>query len=189
MHAWVWGERGKAKERVGHYLSFLGIFFISWSCLWNIFLPSMREYPCGNSTPWKTPSVSPNITHLFQKQKWTPDDPSPSCRCSTREKLTMLPECPEGAGGLPPPQVPWPSMGNQGPRICLWQQGLGKVIHCASWVSSQLTFQTDSWVKSQVSPGVLSERCQKALSHPIREVSNSFIFHQALPLHSSQKKL
>uniref|UniRef100_A0A8C9HUZ4 ATP binding cassette subfamily A member 4 n=1 Tax=Piliocolobus tephrosceles TaxID=591936 RepID=A0A8C9HUZ4_9PRIM len=63
-----------------------------------------REYPCGNSTPWKTPSVSPNITQLFQKQKWTEANPSPSCRCSTREKLTMLPECPEGAGGLPPPQ-------------------------------------------------------------------------------------
>ncbi|XP_036901420.1 retinal-specific phospholipid-transporting ATPase ABCA4 isoform X3 [Sturnira hondurensis] len=62
------------------------------------------EYPCGNSTPWKIPSVSPNVTHLFQKQKWTPDHPSPACRCSTREKLTMLPECPEGAGGLPPPQ-------------------------------------------------------------------------------------
>ncbi|XP_016065318.1 PREDICTED: retinal-specific ATP-binding cassette transporter [Miniopterus natalensis] len=70
-------------------------------CLKEEWLP---EYPCGNSTPWKTPSVSPNVTHLFQKQKWTPDHPSPSCQCSTREKLTMLPECPEGAGGLPPPQ-------------------------------------------------------------------------------------
>ncbi|XP_008072801.1 retinal-specific ATP-binding cassette transporter [Carlito syrichta] len=70
-------------------------------CLKDEWLPA---YPCGNSTPWKTPSVSPNVTHLFQKQKWTPDNPSPSCMCSTREKLTMLPECPEGAGGLPPPQ-------------------------------------------------------------------------------------
>ncbi|XP_026353368.1 retinal-specific phospholipid-transporting ATPase ABCA4 [Ursus arctos] len=70
-------------------------------CLKEEWLP---EYPCGNSTPWKTPPVSPNITHLFQKQKWTPENPSPSCLCSTREKLTMLPECPEGAGGLPPPQ-------------------------------------------------------------------------------------
>ncbi|XP_045703157.1 retinal-specific phospholipid-transporting ATPase ABCA4 isoform X2 [Phyllostomus hastatus] len=64
----------------------------------------LPEFPCGNSTPWKIPSVSPNVAHLFQKQKWTPDHPSPSCRCSTREKLTMLPECPEGAGGFPPPQ-------------------------------------------------------------------------------------
>ncbi|KAM9689298.1 retinal-specific phospholipid-transporting ATPase ABCA4 isoform 2-T2 [Trichechus inunguis] len=70
-------------------------------CLKEEWLP---EYPCGNSTPWRTPSVSPNISHLFQDQKWTPDNPSPSCKCSTREKLTMLPECPEGAGGLPPPQ-------------------------------------------------------------------------------------
>ncbi|XP_057573896.1 retinal-specific phospholipid-transporting ATPase ABCA4 [Hippopotamus amphibius kiboko] len=70
-------------------------------CLKEEWLP---EFPCGNSTPWKTPSVSPDITHLLQKQKWTADHPSPSCRCSTREKLTMLPECPEGAGGLPPLQ-------------------------------------------------------------------------------------
>ncbi|XP_037682529.1 retinal-specific phospholipid-transporting ATPase ABCA4 isoform X2 [Choloepus didactylus] len=70
-------------------------------CMKEEWLP---EYPCGNSTSWKTPSVSPNVTHLLQKQKWTPDNPSPSCKCSTREKLTMLPECPEGAGGLPPPQ-------------------------------------------------------------------------------------
>ncbi|XP_066232841.1 retinal-specific phospholipid-transporting ATPase ABCA4 isoform X3 [Saccopteryx leptura] len=70
-------------------------------CLKEEWLP---EYPCGNSTPWKTPSVSPDVTHLLQKQKWTPEQPSPACRCSSREKLTMLPECPEGAGGLPPPQ-------------------------------------------------------------------------------------
>ncbi|XP_076975466.1 retinal-specific phospholipid-transporting ATPase ABCA4 [Tamandua tetradactyla] len=70
-------------------------------CLKEEWLP---EFPCGDSTSWETPSVSPNITHLFQKQKWTPDNPSPSCKCSTREKLTMLPECPEGAGGLPPRQ-------------------------------------------------------------------------------------
>uniref|UniRef100_A0A8C0RI66 P-type phospholipid transporter n=1 Tax=Canis lupus familiaris TaxID=9615 RepID=A0A8C0RI66_CANLF len=67
---------------------------------------NLPAHPCPtiNSCPWGTPSVSPNITHLFQKQQWTPEKPSPSCRCSTREKLTMLPECPEGAGGLPPPQ-------------------------------------------------------------------------------------
>ncbi|XP_075395947.1 retinal-specific phospholipid-transporting ATPase ABCA4 [Tenrec ecaudatus] len=70
-------------------------------CLKEEWLP---KYPCGNSTPWKTPSVSPNVSLLFQKQQWTPDNPSPSCKCSTRERLTMLPECPEGAGGLPPPQ-------------------------------------------------------------------------------------
>ncbi|XP_052036865.1 retinal-specific phospholipid-transporting ATPase ABCA4 [Apodemus sylvaticus] len=70
-------------------------------CLKEEWLP---EYPCRNATSWKTPSVSPDITHLLQKQKWTPAHPSPSCKCSTRERLTMLPECPEGAGGLPPPQ-------------------------------------------------------------------------------------
>lgn len=89
-------------------LSHLGDFLSTLELMVDCVLVSMREFPCGNSTPWKTPSVSPDVTHLLQKQKWTADQPSPACRCSTREKLTMLPECPEGAGGLPPPQVPPP---------------------------------------------------------------------------------
>lgn len=33
------------------------------------------------------------------------ENPSPLCECSCEEKKKMLPECPPGAGGLPPPQV------------------------------------------------------------------------------------
>ncbi|KAI9542852.1 Retinal-specific ATP-binding cassette transporter [Dissostichus eleginoides] len=36
--------------------------------------------------------------------EWTSLRPSPDCQCSTPSKLTMLPVCPAGAGGLPPPQ-------------------------------------------------------------------------------------
>uniref|UniRef100_A0A673X702 P-type phospholipid transporter n=1 Tax=Salmo trutta TaxID=8032 RepID=A0A673X702_SALTR len=35
---------------------------------------------------------------------WTADKPSPDCECSSEEVRRMLPDCPEGAGGIPPPQ-------------------------------------------------------------------------------------
>uniref|UniRef100_A0A8B9W0A7 P-type phospholipid transporter n=1 Tax=Anas zonorhyncha TaxID=75864 RepID=A0A8B9W0A7_9AVES len=64
-----------------------------------------RNYSCNNmATAWNTPVVHPNLSSLLLSQKWSSENPSPSCKCSTRKKLTMLPECPPGAGGLPPPQ-------------------------------------------------------------------------------------
>lgn len=33
------------------------------------------------------------------------ENPSPSCECSSEKIKKMLPVCPPGAGGLPPPQV------------------------------------------------------------------------------------
>uniref|UniRef100_A0A8C3LPC5 P-type phospholipid transporter n=1 Tax=Chrysolophus pictus TaxID=9089 RepID=A0A8C3LPC5_CHRPC len=67
-----------------------------------------RNYPCNNMpTAWNIPAVHPNLSSLLLSQKWSPENPSPSCKCSTHKKLTMLPECPPGAGGLPPPQVVW----------------------------------------------------------------------------------
>ncbi|XP_016121528.1 retinal-specific ATP-binding cassette transporter-like [Sinocyclocheilus grahami] len=41
---------------------------------------------------------------MLGNPEWTDIGPYPSCQCSTPNKLTMLPVCPEGAGGLPPPQ-------------------------------------------------------------------------------------
>uniref|UniRef100_A0A8B9DS87 P-type phospholipid transporter n=1 Tax=Anser cygnoides TaxID=8845 RepID=A0A8B9DS87_ANSCY len=64
-----------------------------------------RNHPCNNTpTAWNTPAVHPDLSSLLLSQKWSSENPSPSCKCSTRKKLTMLPECPPGAGGLPPPQ-------------------------------------------------------------------------------------
>uniref|UniRef100_A0A8C7N8Y5 P-type phospholipid transporter n=1 Tax=Oncorhynchus kisutch TaxID=8019 RepID=A0A8C7N8Y5_ONCKI len=42
--------------------------------------------------------------NILQSPEWHPLNPSPSCQCSTNKKLTMLPICPIGAGGLPPMQ-------------------------------------------------------------------------------------
>uniref|UniRef100_A0A8C9XBP2 P-type phospholipid transporter n=1 Tax=Sander lucioperca TaxID=283035 RepID=A0A8C9XBP2_SANLU len=35
---------------------------------------------------------------------WSKDAPSPDCQCSTEDVRRMLPDCPQGAGGIPPPQ-------------------------------------------------------------------------------------
>ena len=49
--------------------------------------------------------VNPALIEMLEGPVWTELRPSPGCQCSTASKLTMLPVCPEGAGGLPPPQV------------------------------------------------------------------------------------
>ncbi|TRY62479.1 hypothetical protein DNTS_007141, partial [Danionella cerebrum] len=65
----------------------------------------LEEYPCNNiTTEWEMPLVNPMLIEMLESPKWTDIHPSPSCQCSTPNKLTMLPVCPEGAGGLPPPQ-------------------------------------------------------------------------------------
>uniref|UniRef100_A0AAQ5X5J9 P-type phospholipid transporter n=1 Tax=Amphiprion ocellaris TaxID=80972 RepID=A0AAQ5X5J9_AMPOC len=52
-----------------------------------------------------TPQVSFSTWQMFSKGNWSRDRPSPECQCSTESVRRMLPECPEGAGGLPPPQI------------------------------------------------------------------------------------
>ncbi|MGH0166632.1 UNVERIFIED_CONTAM: hypothetical protein FKN15_051339 [Acipenser sinensis] len=65
----------------------------------------LAKYPCSNSTTdWEMAFIPVNVTNLLMKQNWTETNPSPVCQCSTQEKLTMLPQCPAGAGGLSPPQ-------------------------------------------------------------------------------------
>ncbi|XP_035527331.1 retinal-specific phospholipid-transporting ATPase ABCA4-like isoform X2 [Morone saxatilis] len=61
--------------------------------------------PCSNSTlEWQYPDVSPVVSNILQSPEWNHRNPSPSCQCSTSKKLTMMPYCPAGAGGLPPRQ-------------------------------------------------------------------------------------
>uniref|UniRef100_A0A8C1ZWV5 P-type phospholipid transporter n=1 Tax=Cyprinus carpio TaxID=7962 RepID=A0A8C1ZWV5_CYPCA len=65
----------------------------------------LENYPCNNiTTEWEMPLVNPVLIEMLGNPEWTDISPSPSCQCSTPDKLTMLPVCPEGAGGLPPPQ-------------------------------------------------------------------------------------
>uniref|UniRef100_A0A673YHD0 P-type phospholipid transporter n=1 Tax=Salmo trutta TaxID=8032 RepID=A0A673YHD0_SALTR len=45
------------------------------------------------------------LLELFRTGNWTMEEPSPVCACSCDGRKKMLPECPAGAGGLPPPQM------------------------------------------------------------------------------------
>ncbi|CAN9502757.1 unnamed protein product [Ophioblennius macclurei] len=59
--------------------------------------------PCGNFTSeWEEPDVPPALGNVLQSPEWSARNPSPVCQCSTSQKLTMMPICPVGAGGLPP---------------------------------------------------------------------------------------
>lgn len=51
------------------------------------------------------PQVSYSTWQMFSRGNWSRDIPSPECQCSTEDIRRMLPDCPVGAGGLPPPQV------------------------------------------------------------------------------------
>ncbi|XP_057190130.1 LOW QUALITY PROTEIN: retinal-specific phospholipid-transporting ATPase ABCA4 [Triplophysa rosa] len=62
-------------------------------------------FTCLNtSSDWEAPPVSPEVSNILLSPEWNVRNPSPSCQCSTDSKLTMLPVCPAGAGGLPPRQ-------------------------------------------------------------------------------------
>uniref|UniRef100_A0A8C7ZSN6 P-type phospholipid transporter n=1 Tax=Oryzias sinensis TaxID=183150 RepID=A0A8C7ZSN6_9TELE len=71
------------------------------------------EQEVGNNTScevegggqFRRPQVSFSMWQMFSKGNWSKERPSPECQCSTEDVSRMLPECPEGAGGLPPPQV------------------------------------------------------------------------------------
>ncbi|KAM8881267.1 phospholipid-transporting ATPase ABCA1 isoform 2-T2 [Synchiropus picturatus] len=61
--------------------------------------------PCAPlESEWFTPDVDQSIEDIFTNGTWNMSNPSPSCLCSTPKRNIMLPDCPPGAGGLPPPQ-------------------------------------------------------------------------------------
>uniref|UniRef100_A0A673W8V3 P-type phospholipid transporter n=1 Tax=Salmo trutta TaxID=8032 RepID=A0A673W8V3_SALTR len=65
----------------------------------------LEDFPCNNiTTEWEMPLVNPALIDMLDGPEWTSVNPSPGCQCSTPRKLTMLPVCPEGAGGRTPPQ-------------------------------------------------------------------------------------
>ncbi|XP_005744934.1 retinal-specific phospholipid-transporting ATPase ABCA4a isoform X1 [Pundamilia nyererei] len=65
----------------------------------------LEDFPCNNiTTEWEMPLVNPALIEMLAGTEWSSLRPSPQCKCSTPTKLTMLPVCPDGAGGLPPPQ-------------------------------------------------------------------------------------
>uniref|UniRef100_A0A452IG93 ABC transporter domain-containing protein n=1 Tax=Gopherus agassizii TaxID=38772 RepID=A0A452IG93_9SAUR len=71
-----------------------------------VLCPSLRQRAEGGSyCCFWTPEVPRSLAEIFQNTNWTPANPSPACECSSRGARKMLPDCPEAAGGLPPPQV------------------------------------------------------------------------------------
>uniref|UniRef100_A0A673CGF1 Phospholipid-transporting ATPase ABCA1-like n=1 Tax=Sphaeramia orbicularis TaxID=375764 RepID=A0A673CGF1_9TELE len=64
------------------------------------------DTPCtAVQDEWSIPQVSQSVKDMFDNGNWTMENPSPLCECSCEGRKRMLPECPAGAGGLPPPQM------------------------------------------------------------------------------------
>ncbi|XP_059201726.1 phospholipid-transporting ATPase ABCA1-like isoform X2 [Centropristis striata] len=64
------------------------------------------DAPCTmGDEDWRTPDVPESVQQLFSSGNWTMEDPSPACSCSCHGNKKMLPDCPPGAGGLPPPEM------------------------------------------------------------------------------------
>ncbi|XP_075689302.1 retinal-specific phospholipid-transporting ATPase ABCA4 isoform X2 [Rhinoderma darwinii] len=111
LHPWIYGqqysffsnEQPGSEQVVPISNAFLNSPGFGTRCMKDLSLG--EKYRCTNtSNEWIIPTVSPSVTNILLAHEWTPDNPSPSCTCSTNKKLIMLPECPEGAGGRPPPQ-------------------------------------------------------------------------------------
>ncbi|KAJ8409561.1 hypothetical protein AAFF_G00229620 [Aldrovandia affinis] len=65
----------------------------------------LENFPCHNiTTEWGVPPVPAAVSNILLSPQWSMSNPSPSCQCSTDGRLTMMPLCPLGAGGLPPRQ-------------------------------------------------------------------------------------
>ncbi|XP_063057110.1 phospholipid-transporting ATPase ABCA1 [Engraulis encrasicolus] len=70
-------------------------------------VPNAANTSCKleRNSRFQRPQVPWSTWKLLEKGNFSPADPSPQCQCSTEEVRRMLPDCPEGAGGLPPPQM------------------------------------------------------------------------------------
>uniref|UniRef100_A0A671KXD5 Zgc:172302 n=1 Tax=Sinocyclocheilus anshuiensis TaxID=1608454 RepID=A0A671KXD5_9TELE len=58
-----------------------------------------------SETKFARPQIPYSMWQLFHEGNLTVEKPSPDCECSTEDIRRMLPDCPEGAGGIPPPQI------------------------------------------------------------------------------------
>ncbi|KAM6041610.1 phospholipid-transporting ATPase ABCA7 [Chlamydotis macqueenii] len=61
--------------------------------------------PASHPHGFSVPPTPPALLEALRRGNWTQAEPSPPCWCSRPGTRRMLPDCPEGAGGLPPPQV------------------------------------------------------------------------------------
>ncbi|XP_062888600.1 phospholipid-transporting ATPase ABCA1-like isoform X1 [Mobula hypostoma] len=66
---------------------------------------NLDEHCSQGSTEWITPLIPGSVMNIFLNGNWTMQNPSPTCECSSEESKRMLPECRQGAGGLPPAEM------------------------------------------------------------------------------------
>ncbi|XP_051028674.1 phospholipid-transporting ATPase ABCA7 [Acomys russatus] len=66
-----------------------------------------RGSECAHSLAcyFSVPEVPVDVASVLARGNWTPESPSPACHCSQPGARHLLPVCPAGAGGLPPPQA------------------------------------------------------------------------------------
>nr|XP_044990914.1 phospholipid-transporting ATPase ABCA7 isoform X2 [Jaculus jaculus] len=57
------------------------------------------------SCHFSVPAVPVDVAKILASGNWTPEFPSPACQCSQPGARRLLPDCPAGAGGPPPPQA------------------------------------------------------------------------------------
>ncbi|KAJ4944100.1 hypothetical protein JOQ06_012646 [Pogonophryne albipinna] len=67
--------------------------------------PSPDSHCTEVGDEWAAPLVSQSVKEMFDNGNWSMENPSPMCECSCEGRKRMLPECPAGAGGLPPPEM------------------------------------------------------------------------------------
>uniref|UniRef100_A0A8C7U6U3 P-type phospholipid transporter n=1 Tax=Oncorhynchus mykiss TaxID=8022 RepID=A0A8C7U6U3_ONCMY len=92
--------------------------FVCVALVFSLIVPPFGKYPSLELQPWMYEEQSLfisddapedirtlNLLELFRTGNWTMEEPSPTCACSCDGRKKMLPECPTGAGGLPPPQM------------------------------------------------------------------------------------
>ncbi|CAO2641510.1 ATP-binding cassette sub-family A member 7 [Lemmus lemmus] len=66
-----------------------------------------RGFECTQSLAcyFSVPEVPVDVASILASGNWTPESPSPACQCSQPGVRRLLPDCPVGAGGPPPPQA------------------------------------------------------------------------------------
>ncbi|KAL8177780.1 UNVERIFIED_CONTAM: hypothetical protein K2H54_019083, partial [Gekko kuhli] len=79
---------------------------VEYSVPWRRFIERLEQkQSCSHTWNFVNPEVPPSLMEVLENGNWTPGDPSPGCECSSQVARKMLPDCPEAAGGLPPPQM------------------------------------------------------------------------------------
>ncbi|KAJ8371671.1 hypothetical protein AAFF_G00303470 [Aldrovandia affinis] len=127
--------------------------------------------PCGvSSDDWAVPDIPSSVVEMFLRGNWSMENPSPLCECSCEGRKKMLPECPAGAGGLPPPSLTDTLQNLTGRNISdylvkTYAQIIGKSLKNKIWVRWIL-------IGRQELPGPPpSDEINEAISHIRRHLS------------------